>query len=685
MVLCVAAVTTVLFHRLRQPVVLGYVLAGLIIGPHVPIPLVVDAETIRVLSEVGVILLMFSLGLEFSLRKLFELGGTTSLTAVLQCSLLLGLGFVAGRAFGWTVVESLFAGAIIAISSTTIIARAFDEQNIRGKQREIVVGILIVEDLIAILLMAILTGVASGSGLTPGALAAPLGKLAAFLIGVIVVGLLVIPRMVRAITRLGRTETTLVASLGICFAVAILAYELGYSVALGAFLAGSLVAESGEQAEIEPLVQPVRDIFAAVFFVSVGMGIDPQLIAEHWLAVLVFTVIVIVGKVVSVALGVFLTGNGTRTAIQAGMSLAQIGEFSFIIAGLGLSLGATREFLYPVAVAVSAITTLTTPFLIRASGPVAIAIDRALPHPVQTLTVLYASWVDNLRTASSRPETPGAQVRRRVSLAVLDVAALAALAIGTSLGLEHVSGALAARFGWSMDLARGIVIALGAALSVPFCVGVFQLTRRLGAALAERAFPAAGSKGRLDLAAAPRRSLVLILQLASLLVLGAPLLAVLQPFVPGRFLGIALLVVLAAASLAFWRSATNLQSHVSAGAQLILEALQAQSRVTALRPLQDSLRSVHTLIPGLGAPALVRLPPCSPAVGRSLADLNLRGVTGATVLVIQRDGGGVVAPRADEVLRAGDLLALAGAQDAVASATALLAGREEGPLPAPSA
>jgi monovalent cation:H+ antiporter-2, CPA2 family len=170
-----------------------------------------------------------------------------------------------------------------------------------------------------------------------------------------------------------------------------------------------------------------------------------------------------------------------------------------------------------------------------------------------------------------------------------------------------------------------------------------------------------------------------------LLVLGAPLLAVLQPFVPGRLLGIAVLVVLAAASLAFWRSATNLQSHVSAGAQLILEALQAQSRVTALRPLQDSLRGVHALIPGLGAPALVRLPPCSPAVGRSLADLNLRGVTGATVLVIQRDGGGVVAPPADEVLRAGDLLALAGARDAIASATALLAGREEGQLPASDA
>jgi monovalent cation:H+ antiporter-2, CPA2 family len=681
MVLCVAAVTTVLFQRFRQPVVLGYILAGLIIGPHVPIPLVADAETIQTLSEVGVILLMFSLGLEFSLRRLFEIGATAGLTAIVQCSMLLGLGFVVGRAFGWTVIESMFAGAIIAISSTTIIAKAFDEQNVRGKPREIVVGILIAEDLIAILLMAILTGVASGSGLSPRALVGPLGQLAAFLIGVVVIGLLVIPRIVRSIMRLGRAETTLVASLGICFAVSLLAYELGYSVALGAFLAGSLVAESGEQQAIEHLVQPVRDVFAAVFFVSVGMGIDPALIAEYWFAVLVFTVVVIVGKVASVALGVFLTGNGTRASIQAGLSLAQIGEFSFIIAALGLSLNATGEFLYPIAVAVSAITTLTTPFLIRASEPVASYVDRRLPRPLQTLAVLYASWVEQLRRASPRTTTRGAELRRRVTLAGVDVAVLGALAIGTSIGVERMSSDLEARFGWSADVARAIVIGAAAALSVPFCIGVFQRTRGLGAALADVAFPASADESRLDLAAAPRRSLVLLLQLASLLLLGAPLVAVLQPFVPPAALAVVLGVVLLASSVAFWRSATNLQSHVSAGAQLILEALQAQSHASSPPTSSDPLHAVKSLVPGLGAPTAVRLLAGSPSVGRSLAELNLRGVTGATVLVIQRGASGVVVPQADHVLQAGDVLALAGAEDAIASATALLIGGDEATLP----
>src|SRR5262249_276910 len=235
---------------------------------------------------------------------------------------------------------------------------------------------LIVEDLIAILLMATLTAVTTGAGLSTGALALTVGRLAAFLVGLVVIGMLVIPRAMRAITRLQRSETTLVASVGICFAVALLALEFGYSVALGAFLAGSLIAESGEEKTVEQLVQPVKDVFAAIFFVSVGMLIDPPLVVRPWVAIPVLPFVVVVGKIVGVPLGAFLTGNGTRISIQSGMSLAQIGEFSFIIAGLGMSLNATRDFLFPVAVTVSAVTTLITPWLIRFSGPAASYVDR---------------------------------------------------------------------------------------------------------------------------------------------------------------------------------------------------------------------------------------------------------------------------------------------------------------------
>src|SRR5512145_428174 len=370
-VLGVAAVTTVLFERLRQPVVLGYILAGLIVGPHVPVPLFADVGIVKTLSELGVILLMFALGLEFSLRSLARVGPTAGTTAVVQSSIMVWLGFVAGRAFGWTPLESVFAGAIVAMSSTTIIAKAFDDLRVKGALRDLVVGVLLVEDLFAIVFMAILTAVATGAGVSPGELGATLGRLVAFLAALLVAGMLVVPRAIRYVRRLGRPETLLVVSLGLCFGMAFLALEAGYSVALGAFLAGSLVAESGEGHAVEELVRPVRDLFAAIFFVSVGMLIEPALVARHWVAVLLFIGLVVVGKSSAVGLGAFLTGHGVRTSVQAGMSLAQIGEFSFILAALGASLRATGDFLYPIAVAVSAVTTLTTPWLIAGSGTAA--------------------------------------------------------------------------------------------------------------------------------------------------------------------------------------------------------------------------------------------------------------------------------------------------------------------------
>ena len=670
MVLCVAAVTTVLFQRLRQPVVLGYLIAGLIVGPHLPIPLVADPAIIHTLSELGVILLMFSIGLEFSLAKLVKVSPTAGLTAVIECSIMIWLGFIVGRLFGWTAQQSVFTGAIIAISSTTIVAKAFDEQGIKGRLRELVVGVLIVEDLIAILLMATLTAVSTGSGLSAGALATTTGRLVAFLVVLVAVGVLVVPRAVRAIVRLNRPETTLVASVGICFAFALVAQEFGYSVALGAFIAGSLVAESGEEKTIEHLVRPVRDIFAAIFFVSVGMLLDPALVFRHWVPIAVLAGVVVAGKILGVSLGAFLTGNGTRTSVQSGMSLAQIGEFSFIIAGLGLSLKATGEFLYPVAVAVSAFTTLTTPWLIRASGPVASFLDRKLPRPLQTFATLYGSWVEQLREGPRR-RTVGALVRRLARLLVLDAAILTVLVIGTSVWAGRIGVIVEEKTGLTQTVALPLVFAAAAGLALPFCVGIVRVARRFGATLAEAALPARAD-GKVDLAAAPRRALVVTLQVALVLLVGIPLTAITQPFLPG-FPGTAVLgAILLILGVAFWRSATNLQGHVRAGAEMIVEALAAQSRRGAASHRAHSLDQVQQLLPGLGAPTPVELGPDSPGVGKTLAELNLRGLTGATVLAITRDDQGVLIPTAKEVLRAGDLLALAGTQEAIEAAKGLL-------------
>ncbi|MDF3069144.1 MAG: potassium/proton antiporter rosb [Polyangiaceae bacterium] len=680
-VLGVAAVTTVIFQKLRQPVVLGYILAGFIIGPNVPIPLVADRQIVQTLSELGVILLMFSLGLEFSLSKLAKLGPAASLLALLQSSLMIWLGFVTGQMFGWTTLESLFCGAIIAISSTTIIAKAFDEQGVRGSLRDLVVGVLIVEDLIAILLMTTLTAVATGSGLSAMEFAKTTGKLGLFLALLMGVGLLLVPRAVRAVQRLGRPETTLVASIGFCFAVSLLAHSAGYSVALGAFIAGSLIAESGEAKPIEHLVQPVRDVFAAIFFVSVGVLIDPQVLVDHWPAVAVITGVVIVGKIVGVTLGAFLTGSGVRTSVQAGFSLAQIGEFSFIIAGLGLSLKATGAFLYPVAVAVSAITTLTTPWLIKASGPVATYVDRKMPRPLQTFVTLYASW---LQSFGAQPRGKGSSLRRLLRLTLLDLTLLIALTLGCVLGMSRLTVLAEARLGLAPTVAHVSIIAVTASLALPLVLGVVRLARELGLTLALAALPRVEDEGSVDLAATPRRALIVTLQLAVVLLAGLLFLVVTQPFLGGGYAPALFGVLLVVLGARFWRGATELHGHVRAGAQVVLEALVEQAHRGGVdepksAPHHADLTAVQRLLPGLGEPTPVALEPSSPAVGRSLSQLNLRGVTGASVLAIQRGEEGVLVPTATDVLRVGDVLALTGTHAAIDAARALLAAQSELP------
>ena len=666
-VLCVAAVTTVVFQRLRQPVVLGYILAGLLVGPHVPFPLVADDEIIRGLSELGVILLLFTIGLEFTVEKLLRVGAAAAIVAAVEVSIQIILGDLAGRIFGWSPRESLFAGAVVAISSTTIIAKAFAELRIGGRLRELVLSILIVEDLIAILLLAALTTLSAGR-LSAAQLGITAGRLALFLGCVVVAGLLIIPRLVRAILKLDRPETTAVASVGICFAFALLAQRFGYSVALGAFLAGTLVAESQHGVSIEHLLQPVRDLFAAVFFVSVGMLIDPGLVRQHWAAILVLSAVVIAGKTVGVSIPAFLTGAGIRTSVAASMSLAQIGEFSFIIAAVGTSTRIVPDFFYPVAVSVSALTTLTTPWMIRASGPVAAWVDRRLPHALQTFVALYASWIDGLRAPGPRRT----RAQRLVRLLLLDAALLMAAVVLCARFFPDVVDWLRAR-GLGARAAEMIALATAIALTTPFLAGSVRLVGALALALATQALPA-GAPGKVDLAAAPRRALVVALQLAAAVALGLPLFAVARAFLP-----LAPTLALFAAAFVFlgirlWLSVTQLQGHVRAGAQ-VLAAAFSQARGTPAAGSGAVEAEIGQVLPGLGSPVRFTLSQGSPAVGRTLASLNLRGATGATVLAIARAAEEVLVPTGHEVLRVDDVLALAGTGEAVEAARALLSGR----------
>jgi monovalent cation:H+ antiporter-2, CPA2 family len=676
LIMCVAAVTTALFQRLKQPVVLGYLLAGMLVGPHLAVPLFADEATARELSELGVVLLMFSLGLDFSLRKLIRVAPTAGVVAVIECSLMVSVGYLVGRAFGWTAYESLFGGAALAISSTTIIVKAFAEQKVSRPRSEIVFGILVVEDLIAILLLAVLTAAASGARLDGAALVRTVGRLVGFLAALLVAGMLLVPRLVRAVVRLRRSETTVVAAVGLCFAFALLARKMGYSVALGAFLCGALVAESGNGKLVEERIEPVRDLFAAVFFVSVGMLIDPRLIWAHAGTVLALTAVVVAGKLVGVGMGAFVAGYGIPTAVQTALSLGQIGEFSFIIAGVGLSLGVTRGFLYPVAVAVSALTTLLTPFLIRASGRVGALVDRRLPHTLQTYAALYGAWVQGLRSTAER-RTVWSRLRRLAKLLVLDAALCAAIVIAGSLSARGVARWAARVAGVGPAVARVALIAATLALLFPFVLGAVRMARALAVALATEALPAPAAPGTIDLAAAPRRALLVTLQIAILLVAGVPLVAVTQPFLP-RFEGMAILLLsLALLVAALLRSAGELQGHVRAGAQVFLEALAAQSGLdaTGAPAPRGGGHDVPAELPGLGNARAFRLGADSHVVGRTLRQLDLRGLTGATVIAIDREPADVIYPTADETLRPGDTLVVTGAAEAVAAAQELLGQR----------
>ncbi len=681
-VLGVAALTTVLFQRLRQPVIFGYMLAGLVIGPHIAVPLVADPEIVRALAELGVVLLMFSLGLEFTLRRLVSIGPAGAWVAALETSFMMWLGFSAARLFGWNLFESIVAGGMIAISSTTVIVKAFRAQGVRGPVADLVFSVLIYEDVLAIALLAVLTPLASGHALSGGELLTTVLRFVGFLAAAMVVGMLILPRAMRQVVRLGRAETTVVASVGVCFGGALLAQQLGYSVALGAFLAGVLVAESGEAGAIERLVEPIRDLLVAVFFVAVGMMVDPVLVARDWLPVLVFTLLVMAGKIGAVSVSAFLTGRGLQRSVQSGMSMAQIGEFSFIIAGVGLATGAADPRLSRIAVAVSALTTLVTPLLIKVAPRVAARLDRALPRPMQNFVALYGSWFEGL---GRRPQLPAeaARLRRVIGLLMLDALLLAALSLGALVEGETVARWIGGRFGFSPTGARLTVALVALALCAPFALGVLRTSAALGRQLAARAFPDP-EPNRLDPAAAPRRAMVVTIQLAVVAAVALVLGAVTQPALPVPW-GLALFAILVAAlGWRFWKDAADFSGHTKAGAQVIVAALTRQGG-GAEGAANEALARAYQLVPGLGTPVPVRIEAGSPAIGKRIGELELRGRTGATILAIVRGTQVVLVPDGHQRLEPGDVVALAGTEGAVAEARRLLAGLAEPPAdPGPS-
>lgn len=382
--LLTAGVVAVIFRRFKQPLVLGYILAGFLVGPFMPYFFtVVDSHSIETWSEIGIIILMFSLGLEFNLHKLVSVGSTAIITAVTEVFGMLVVGYLVGQALGWGMMDSIFLGGMLSMSSTTIIIKAFDELGVQKERfAQLVFGTLVIEDIAGIFMMVILSTVSVSQNISGGALALQLGMLVLYLALWLILGIYILPTVLRKAADFMNNEVLLLVSLGICFGMVLLAEHLGFSSALGAFLAGSLLAGTIHAERVEHLTSGIKDLFGSIFFLSVGMLIDPAMLIKYAGPIVIISIVTIVGKLTISALGVLLSGQSLKTAVQCGSSLAQIGEFAFIIASLGMSLGVIADYSYPIVVAVSVITTLTTPACIKASDKLYELIVKILPAPI---------------------------------------------------------------------------------------------------------------------------------------------------------------------------------------------------------------------------------------------------------------------------------------------------------------
>jgi len=402
LILGAGAITTLLFRRLKQPLVLGYIIAGFLVGPYVSVfPTVIDNTNVKILAEIGVIFLLFSLGLEFSFKKLLRVGGAASITAIVEIVAILLLGYMVGRWMGWSTMDSMFLGGLLASSSTTIIIRAFEELGVKRQQfARIVFGVLIVEDIVVILLMVLLSTMAVSHQFDGTEMLASLLKLLFFLTIWFITGIFLLPTFLRKAKKLLDEETLLILSLGLCLGMVVLATQIGFSAELGAFVMGSILAETTSAEKIEHLFKPVKDLFGAVFFVSVGMMINPAAMVEHGWAIFWVTLLTIFGKMIATTLGALLSGQPLKQSLQVGMSMAQIGEFAFIVATLGITLGVTSDFLFPVAVGASAITTFTTPYFIKLSEPFYNLLVRILPPRLLNSINRYSSGAQNIQAES---------------------------------------------------------------------------------------------------------------------------------------------------------------------------------------------------------------------------------------------------------------------------------------------
>ena len=664
-VMFVASVALLIFHRFNQPNILGYIVTGFLLGPHTPSFFgfgLKNAENLSMMSDMAIVLLMFSLGLEFSIRKFKQVGMSATIATGIKVGITFITGCVVGKIFGWKMMDCLFLGAILSASSTMVISKTLAELKLlKERFAGIIIGIAVVEDIICISLMAILASVAVTGTFQMSNITGTLGKLGLFFVLVLIFGLLLVPRLMNYVERTQKKELILVTALGLCFGLAQLAEALGYSTALGAFIMGALIAETNSIHKVEKVVQPIKDMFSAIFFVVVGTMIDPRAVVQYWPQILILCVIVVIVKTAACVLGTLATGNPFPTSMKVGLGMCNVGEVSFIILALGMSLGVVDDQLYPICVSVAIATMLATPFIFSNSDRIIRVCNKLIPKVVFQTLGIYINWYQ--REGIENEDLLSAYAKRlciKNILNLVSVTGIMILAAVLSHTLDDFLPQVTLFANVSLiDFALHVLRLLTAFLCIPFILITQQNHAALAHLIVEEKLPA-------NLYAFRERFEKIISYAGAtvIIIYWMIIIAVLIPLNDWAY-AYTFLVIVALIAYPFRRYFERIYQRAEVEIESILRGAKKSKEENDSQKKADILANDTRLIEMKDGMA---------GIGKRLNELDIYTKSGASIISIERNSFMILSPRGHEKLKAGDYIVLSGNTEQLEKATMLIAG-----------
>ena len=665
-VMFVAGVSLLIFHRFKQPSILGYIVTGFLLGPHTPAFFglgLKNKENLEMMSDMAIVLLMFSLGLEFSIRKFKQVGMSASIATGIKVAITFTVGCVVGKIFGWEMMDCLFFGAILSASSTMVISKTLAELKLlRERFAGIIIGIAVVEDIISISLMAILAGVAVTGTIQVSNITGTLGKLGLFFVLVLIFGLLLVPRLMNYVERSQKKELILITSLGLCFGMAQLAEVLGYSTALGAFIIGALIAETHSIHDVEKVVQPIKDMFSAIFFVVVGTMIDPKAVIQYWPQILILCVIVVIAKTVACVLGTLATGNPFPTSMKVGLGMCNVGEVSFIILALGMSLDVVNEQLYPICVLVAIATMLVTPFIFSNSDRIICVCNKLIPKVLMQTLGIYINWYQH--TGIENKGDPLSDYAKRLCIKnILNLVSITGIMIMTVVLFkvidEYIPQVILFAGISLFDLVNDSFFLVGVILCAPFILITHENHCALAHLIVQKALPA-------NLAVFQKRfERIIYCTAAGALGVYWLLLISILIFHTYWIYAYALSVIAVLIAYPFRRFFERIYQKAEIEVETILRGVKKSKEEN------DSQKKANVLA---NDTRLIEMKDGMAGIGKRLNELDIYTKSGASIISIERNSFMILSPRGHEKLKAGDYIVLSGNTEQLEKAAMLIIG-----------